>query len=171
MMLCFTAASFPDLRSPEDKTELSKIIERKKIAQEMFKYIEDDLNELGYDDIEAELLLTDFKKTNSFNNLPDEVKGRYKMLPYVCQYELTDEIKNECEQYINDTIEMWENLDTKNLKEYPPRSFTKIQKNGKKVLDFFYCGQLCSHGKVCPYLHDFLDMLDAEEDDEDDMFS
>lgn len=155
----------------KEKTELSKVVERRKIAQEMCNYVEDDLHEIGIDDIEADIILTDFKKNNSFDILPKEIKDRYKIEPYVLKYDLSQDNKDECIKYIDDTIEMWESLNSDNLKDYPPRSFTKMQKNGREVLDYFYCCQLCNHGKACPYLHDFLDLLQTEEDNDDDMFS
>lgn len=155
----------------KQKTEMTKIVERKKIAQEMASYVEDDLYEIGIDDIEADIILTDFKRANSFDVLPEEIRNRYKMTPCVYEYELTPEIKEECIDYIDTTIEKWETLDTEDLKNYPPRSFTKIQKNGKEVQDWFFCSNLCSHFKNCSYIHEYLDMLQTENnDDDDDMF-
>lgn len=151
----------------KNKTEITKIIERKKIAQEMAGYVEDTLNELGIDEFEAEIMLTDFKRANSFDVLPEKVRSLYKMTPAVIECELTDETREECIQYIDDTIEMWEKCT-----EYPPTSFTKVQKNGKVVDDYFYCTQLCNHGKQCIYLQEFLDKKNMDNnDDDDDMFS
>ena len=153
----------------KSKTELTKVVERKKIAQEMAKYVEDDLAEFGYDEIEADILLTEFKRANSFDVLPEEVKSRYKMSPYVLKVDLSQENKNECIKYIDDTIEMWEGLT-----EYPPLSFTKVQKNGKVVESTFYCNFLCQHGKQCPHLKEYYDqkeMNNDDKDDSDDMFS
>ena len=149
----------------KEKTLLTKVVERKKIAQEMATYIEDDLNELGYDDIDIEIILSEFKKSNSFDTLPNEIKDKYKMKVYVCDSPLDNEIRQECEDYINNTIEYWESLS-----EYPPRQFTKTQKNGKEVQDIFFCTSLCSHFKQCKYIHEFLDMLQKEDDDDDNMF-
>lgn len=149
----------------KEKTLITKTIERKKIAQEMAEYVEDALNELGIDDFDAEIILTDFKRANSFDVLPEKIKCLFKMTPAVIEYDLTDEVKEECIKYIDDTIEMWEGLT-----EYPPTSFTKVQKNGKEVLNIFYCEYLCSHGKQCTYLREFLDMYDKNENEEDDMF-
>ena len=98
------------------------------------------------------------------------MRSEFKMLPYVCKYEVTDEIKKECEEYIDNTIEMWESLGD-DESNYPPLQFTKTQKNGKVVNDLFYCTKLCSHGKTCKYLHDYLDKLDNGSSGEyDDLF-
>ena len=150
----------------KEKTQLSKIVQRSKIAQEMADYVENDLYELGYDEFDADILLTEFKKTNSFDVLPEEISSRYKMIPYVCEYPLTDEVKQECEDYVNNTIELWESLT-----EYPPKKFTKVQKNGKEVEDCFYCMCLCAHGKKCKYLQEYLDLRDNADKNDDDIFS
>lgn len=151
------------------KTEITKVIERRKIAQELCGYVEDDLAELGIDEIETDIILTDFKRANSFDVLPEEVRSRYKMTPCVYEYDLTDEIRQECIDYIDGTIEMWEGQE-----EYPHLSFTKLQKNGKEIENTFYCHALCSHGKTCPHIKEFDDLKNMDtkkEDDADDMFS
>ena len=154
----------------KEKTEISKVVERCKIGDEMAKYVEQVMIEQGFDEVDIEVAICDFKKNNSFSVLPESVSSEFKMLPYVMRYEVTDEIKKECEDYIDNTIEMWESLgDDEN--NYPPLKFTKIQKNGKEVSDIFYCTKLCSHGKTCKYLHDYLDKLDSGSKDEyDDLF-
>ena len=150
----------------KNKSELTKTIERRKIAQELCDYVEDDLAELGLDEIEADIILNDFKRANSFDVLPEAIRDRYKMAPAVVKYEITDEVKAECIKYIDDTIEMWEGLT-----EYPPLSFTKVQKSGKVVEDVFYCAALCGHGKQCPYLKEFFDKKNMDDNVEEDMFS
>ena len=39
-------------------------------------------------------------QNNSLDNLPDEVKSAYKIIPYVRKYEVDDEKKQECLNYI-----------------------------------------------------------------------
>ena len=108
--------------------------------------------------------MTEFKQTNRFDCLPEQIQSMYIMKPYVCEYELTDETKEECEEYIDTTIEMWESID-----EYPPLKFTKMQKNGKEVENTFYCNALCSHGKNCPYIKEFNDKREEHNKEEDDL--
>lgn len=150
----------------KEKTLLNKTIERKKIGSELEKYVESDLLDAGYDEIDVEIYLNEFKETNKFDCLPEKIQNKYTVKPCVLKYEVTDEIKQECEDYINQTIEMWESLGD-DVKNYPPKSFTKIQKNGKEVKDIFYCTSLCNHSKDCPYIHDYLDKLDTSTEDED----
>ena len=149
----------------KEKTEISKVVERCKIGSEMAKYVEQVMTEQGFDEVDIEIALNEFKMSNSFSVLPDSVASEFKMLPYIMKYEVTDEIKKECEEYIDNTIEKWESLGD-DESNYPPLSFTKVQKNGKVVSDLFYCQRLCSHGKTCKYLHDYVDKLDTGSDDE-----
>lgn len=152
----------------KEKTELCKIVERRKIGQEMAKYIEQDLYEAGYDDIDSEIILNELKKSNRFECLPEDIAKNYKMLPYVMKYDVTQELLDECEEYIDSTITMWESLNHDNDKDFKPRKFTKLQKNGKEVSDYFFCINLCDHFKQCPHIHDFLVTF---EDDKKDEFS
>lgn len=152
----------------KEKTQLTKTIERKKIAQEMAKYVEQDLADAGYDEIDIELIMNEFNSTNKFDCLPEEIRAGYKMKPCVYYYELTDETLRDCINYIDSTIDFWESLNQQSEKEFPPRSFTKTQKNGKVVNDYFYCTNLCGHFKNCTYIRDFLDKIAATNDEEDD---
>ena len=154
----------------KEKTEISKIVERCKIGSEMAKYVEQVMIEQGFDEVDIEIALNEFKTENSFSVLPEPIRTQFKMLPYVCVYEVTDEVKKECEEYIDDTIERWETLGD-DEKDYPPLSFTKLQKNGKVVENTFYCAKLCSHSKTCKYFHDYLDKKDNGSGDEyEDLF-
>lgn len=153
----------------KEKSLIKKVIERKKIGSEMAKYVEQDLYEQGIDGIDAEIIINELKTTNKFDCLPDSIRDNYKMIPCVHSYKVTDEIKRECEDYINRTIEMWESLGD-DVKNYPPRKFTKIQKNGKEVPDYFFCTNLCSHFEKCPYIHEYLDKMSNSSNEDDDLF-
>ena len=155
----------------KEKSEISKVVERCKIGTDMAKYVEQVMTEQGFDEVDIEVAICDFKKENSFSVLPESVASEFKMLPYIMRYEVTDEVKHECEEYIDNTIEKWESLGD-DPKNYPPLNFIKVQKNGKEVPDTFYCCKLCSHGKTCKYLHDFLDQFEARQtnDEFDDLF-
>lgn len=170
MMTKYCTVKFLGKKTAKSKEEtlIEKTLERRKLADEMKKYVEADLQKLGYDEIDAEIMLNDFVEKNSFNVLPDPIKEKYKISPCVVFYDVTPEVKQECEDYINNTIEMWESLDPSKVENYPPKSFTKTQKNGKVVEDTFFCVNLCDHFKKCPYIHDFLDQKVAKEEDPDD---
>lgn len=150
----------------KERSKIVKVIERKKIGAELAKYVERDLIEAGYDEIECDIYLSQMLKTNDISELPPEVGQYYKIRPYVCKYEVTDEVKQECENYINNTIEAWEEMDSNDESIYTPRQFTKLSKTGKVVNDYFYCTNLCSHFKKCGYIKDFLDNISSNEEDD-----
>ena len=150
----------------KEKTEISKVVERCKIGSEMAKYVEQVMIEQGFDEVDIEIALNEFKAINSFSILPESVRTEFKMLPYVCKYEVTDEVKKECEEYIDNTIEKWESLGD-DEENYPPLQFTKTKKNGGTTLDLFYCQRLCGHSKTCKYLHDFIDKWDTLQSNKD----
>lgn len=160
IFLKYVEIRFSGKKKPNSKerSDISKVVERRKIARELERYVRDDLTELGYDDFDMQLIID---KMLEQNELPPQVRDRYKILPYVCQYELSDETRQECIDYIDSTIDKWETLT-----EYPPKKFTQPTKYGKERPDTFYCTQLCSHGKRCPYIKEYLDTsLGGDEDD------
>ena len=146
------------------KTEIVKMIERRKIASELKKYVEADLIEAGYDEFDTEIYLNDFIESNDFFTLPDEVASNYKVEQCIYKYDITDEIKEECIKYIDDTIDRWEAMSGKE-EDYPPLEFTSVTKTGKVKTDIFYCTQLCDHFKNCKYIKEFLESLKEEEED------
>lgn len=153
----------------KEKTVIVKNIERRKIPDELCKYIERDLVNNGYDEIMIENYLTKFKRSNSFDDLPEEVANNYEIKPCIVEYEITDEIKEECKEYIKITIEKWENAVA-----YPSREFTRTNKNGRVVDDTFYCTSLCAHSKKCEYIQNYLyekDTNKQKDDESDDLFA
>ena len=156
----------------KEKTELTKVIERRKIGTELEKHVTRDLEEHGFEPVDIELVMDKFKVSNMMDDLPECIRSNYEVKPYVLNAELTDETRQECIDYIESTITKWESLgDDKN--NFPPKSFTRIQKNGKTVPDYFYDVSLCGHFDNCPYIHDYLEQLDSMkqgQNDEEDLF-
>lgn len=160
-----TYMGFKTVKSKE-KTELKKTVERRKIVRELEKSIRTELEEQECSNIEIDFLMEDALKSNI---IPDQVAHLYKIRPTVVTYELTDEIKNECNRYIDETVEKWEQLTDEECFE-SHRSFTRIQNNGKEVSDCYYCMALCPHRKTCPHLQDYLSKLEIPETNYEDLF-
>lgn len=148
------------------KTELKKTVERRKIVKELESSIRTELAEQNCSDIEIDFLIEDALKSNE---IPTQVAHLYKIRPCVITYEITDEIKQECIEYIDNTIEMWENLSDEEC-EASHREFTKTQKNGKVVNDLFPCMAICPHFKRCRHIQDFLEQQDTQGEDDEDLF-
>lgn len=152
----------------KNKSPMQKIVERRKIGTELAKHVEDDMIELGYDELDRELYLAAFKESNMFSDLPDDVAERYTLKQCVVNYPLDDISIEECINYIDKTIKFWEELGESEF-NYPPLKFEREQKNGKVVPDIFYCTKLCGYSKKCKHLAEYLDTYSKEEE-EDDLF-
>ena len=149
----YVTVTYPDLKGKPKE----KIVERKKIAEEMSKYVEHALLREGYDAFDSDIVVMEFEKTNDFDSLPESVKSQFSYCPCIVEYEVDQECIDECKKYIHDTIALWESLKDKDVSAYPPRKFYKIQKNGKTVPDTFFCQMLCNHFRDCRYIHDYLE--------------
>ena len=167
IMLKYCTIQYMGKKRANSKEEslIKKVCERKKIVQELKDDIEMRLINLGYDEVDIEIMLNEALVNNSLDGLPEEIQDRYRIIPYVRKYEVTDEIKEECINYIKSTSKLWEGLDGKES-SYPPRKFTKLTKAGREVDDIFLCTNLCNH-KNCPYLRKYLDTKQNNTEDED----
>ena len=148
----------------KEETEITKVIERKNLITELAGAIEGKLQKYNVDEIEIEIILNEAKERNK---IPEILACEFKVKPYVMKYELTNEIRQECIDYIDTTIDKWEELDSSCEADYPPLSFTKTNKSGKISQNTFYCQMLCGYSKYCPHLQRFLDTWQKDNDDED----
>lgn len=135
----------------KEKTKITKVIERRKIGQELRKYVEEDLHDAGYDEIDIDFYISELINTNSLVHLPDEVKSGYGMNTYVLRTEFNEESKAKTTQYIWDMINEFERRGDSES-EWEHREFETTTKTGKKTPDVFYCNSLCSYGHVCRHI-------------------
>lgn len=130
-------------KNSKEDTLIKKVCSRSKIVSEIRSYIERDLEQLGYSELDIELMINEAVKNNSLNKLPDNVRDKYTVKPYVRQYELTDEIKQETLTYIKEKIAQYESKsDDEN--DWTPMNIT--DKNS------FYCNNLCGYRKKCRFI-------------------
>ena len=170
IFLKYVTVNFVGRKTSKSKkdTEIIKVMERRYIARELRPYLEGTLDKAGYDEIDIEAMLNEVVAANSLEALPMDIKRQYKISPYILSVDLTEENKQECINYIDSTIDRWEAMSDE--EEYVPRSFIKIQNNGKEVGDWFYCSSLCGHARHCKYFHEYLDTLNAGKENDDDLF-
>lgn len=147
----------------KEETEIKKVIERKNLVKELIPVIEGKLQKYKVDEVDIELIVDEALERNV---IPEILQCEFVIKPYVMRYELTDEIEQECIDYIDSTIEKWEKLDGNDENNFPPKAFTKITKAGKEVEDCFYDTQLCSYRKCCPHLQKFLDTYVSKSEDD-----
>lgn len=169
-MMKYVQVSYMGKRRINAKTEslITKVINRGKIVQELKENLRADLFSLGYDEIDTEFMLDESLEKNSLNCLPKEIIDKYKISPYIQNYDLTDALKEECLEYINTRADLFESLDPDNPNDFPPLNFIKTNTKGKKVENTFFCGALCAHRNTCKH---FLDYKAKKNDDwESDLF-
>ena len=147
----------------KELTEITKVIERKNIIKELAPVIEGKLQRYGVDEIDIELILNEAYERNV---IPEILACEFVVKPYVMKYELSDEIRQECIQYIDTTIEKWEQLVNSNdEKNFPPLAFTRTNKEGKEREDLYYHTCLCGYSKNCFYLKQYLETKDNSNED------
>lgn len=172
IMLKFSKIDFVGKKTARSvkETEISKVIENKNIIKELEKHITYKLEQLGYDELDIECIM---KKASEENEIPPEVADQFKVRPYVMEYEITEEVKRECIDWINNTAKMWEKLDKSKRYNFPPRKFTKTQKNGKEVDSSFFCTQLCNHRNTCEFIKEYnlmnSERFNKKKDEKDDI--
>ena len=93
-------------KNSKEKSEIVKYIERRKLGQELKSYIYDDMIEAGFSDFDAEIALDKINETNILKGaIPDEIANKYIIRPCVISVDLSQESKDECIKYIDETIE------------------------------------------------------------------
>lgn len=151
----------------KNKTPLTRIVNRSKIYDTIKDAVEAACRDAGMDEIDTEIAMMDFAKTNIMGNLfPAEVKAKFSIKPYVREYPYTQELKDEALAYINKTADLYESLPQDEDHPWDPCEITKDNE--------FFCRQLCSHRKTCPYIADYNERTAAgsttKKEEEEDLF-
>lgn len=168
IMLKYCKVTFMGKKRSNAKTlsPITKVVNRGKLVKELKPHIEYDLTAAGYDEIDIECILAEALEKNSLECLPEQIRDNYKVELYVREYEITDELKQECLDYINSRADMFEGLDADNAANFPPREFVKIGKNGKEKDESFFCNVLCNYRNTCKHIKEFNEKRAlAKEDD------
>lgn len=153
----------------KSETEIEKVIERRKVFNELRPAIEEKLRNHGCDELDIEYLLDYKTVSESESCIPNSIRDEFKITPHIKYYPLTGETRQEAIEYFEKSIADWERLSGEAI-DYPPREFTKMRKNGNLVDDSFFCSALCSYRKVCPYLKEYITRRDKEKEEEYDLF-
>ena len=151
----------------KELSKIEKVINRAKLVSELKNNLEVDLIKAGYDDLDIELMLDKALKENSLKSLPLEIQEKYKIEPYICTYAITEELKAECLDYINQQADIFESTDQTSDKNFPPRKFTKINSKGKETEDTFFCHVLCNYRNSCKHIKLFDELKQLKKTDKD----
>lgn len=149
-------------KTAKTETTIKKVFNRGKVLKELKPYLETDLEKLGYSEVDIEILLEDAVKRNSWDKLPEEVRKKYTIKPYVRYYDLTDELRQETLNYINTRIAQFESKSDSEIDWKP----VEIDKNRE-----FFCNTLCGYRHFCKYIADYNRTKEEPKKDElDDLF-
>lgn len=146
-----------------------KVIERSQIISVLYDVIYNKLLNAGYDKIEAEYYLQQASQAKSIEILPNNIKNQFSIKPYIRYYELTDEIKQEAMDYMNQQADLFESLDNKE-ENWKHRDFTKQLKSGKEINNTFFCNNLCNFKSSCKYIKAFNDLNNIADLDDSQLF-
>lgn len=134
----------------------TKVGEWRNLAKDLESVVEKKLFELGKDEIDVSCIIDEMIKTN---DIPEELKSEITVVPYIREYELTDDVKNETMKYITDTINEYES--------------TTEWKSCDCKSNSYFCANLCSYGGKsgkCKYWVDYCETFEKKSDDEEDLF-
>ena len=148
-------------KTAKKETLIKKVFNRSKILKELRPYLESDLENLGFTEIDIGIMLDDAVKHNSWDKLPEEVRNKYTIKPYVRQYEITDELRQETLDYIKTRIEQFESKSDSEIDWKPVEITPKAD---------YFCRNLCGHRFHCRYLTDYLNTKEEPKCDDDDLF-
>lgn len=121
-----------------------KMVNRGKLIKEMKSTFEKEMIKSGMDEIEVGLSIMNAEANNSFTDLPSVITDKYWLEDCFVEYEATDEVIKEVEDYVVNTIEEIQSKDIHNESEWKPLDFDKE--------GTFYCNTLCSHRKTCQFI-------------------
>lgn len=140
----------------------SKVCEWRNLFVELKKKVEKDMISAGYNDIDIELRLEWLLEDEDLSRQVPEVKEKYKISPYVRQYEVTPEIIEETLDYIKKSITLF-------------KKFGDVEENYKPLdcyEESFFCHNLCSFGKEkCKHYADYLLECEINYDEIEELFT
>lgn len=163
VMLKYAEISFMGKARKNSKSlsKITKICNRRKIIDTLYPYLENDLTERGYSEIDIDIMLSEVKNNNSIKTLPKEIQNKYIIKPYVRHYEITPEIIDETMQYVMTKIRQFE---SKNNDDESDWHSCEINQNTA-----FFCNCLCGHSKHCKYITEY-NKLRSSDKEYDDLF-
>lgn len=126
-------------RTKESKTKPSDIKksmqERKNSVKYFYKKIVADLIQTGMDTMQAELLAGKAVNQNNLKVLPDFIQEKYWIEDCFLEYDFNDETINDCIQWIINTVNEIESIDSNNINLFPPVCITEKTS--------YFCFNLC----------------------------
>ena len=146
----------------KNKTLMNKVILRGKLSKELSPIIERMMRENGYGEVDIEIVLDNFSRTNDIDNLPENIASNFTIEQYTEYYDYTDERKQEALEYINSRADKFEALWEQDEQAWTPVEITQKES--------FYCNSLCAYRDYCPEIKKYNDLLDLKEVSDEELF-
>lgn len=127
--------------------QVEKVMDRCKVGYTLRSDVRSKMKAAGYEPDQIEEVTQAFYESNDFNDLPADIRSQFKMTTYVRPYPVTDELRQECLDYINKTADKFEEMQRTDT--WPAREIK--EKDGSPN---FFCTNLCGHRKTCEPLRD-----------------
>ena len=164
IMLKYVVVSYMGYKTArsKNKTLITKVMQRSKIATELAPVIENMMFEQGFEGLEIDMYISDLKQNKSLSGLPDKIKSQFQFEQYIQEYEMTEENRAEVLDYINSRADKFEELWSQDEDAWVPVEIT--EKNS------FYCNNLCSHRDICPVVKKFNELRQTKKEIDDDLF-
>lgn len=126
---------------------VEKVLDRCKVGYTLRSTVRSKMKASGYNSDQIEIVTQAFIESNDINDLPEDIRCQFKLTTYVRPYPITDELRKECIDYINETADQFEAM--KESGEWPAKEVEDKYGNPD-----FFCTNLCGHHKTCEYLRD-----------------
>lgn len=168
IMIKYVQVKYMAKRTQRSKCEeeFVKVCDRCKLGITIKGAARNKMKSAGYQLEFIEETLQSFCESNDINDLPADIASQFKVTTYVRPYKVTDQLRSECLDYINETADKFEEMQKSG--DWPPKETS--DKNGNP--DFF-CLNLCGHHSDCEYLRDALNkssFYKAKDSELDDLF-
>lgn len=125
-----------------------KMCSRRKWVQECENPIRKDLDALGIDEFEIDMLMGNAIKNNNIDSLPQEIQDKYILEDSIVKYDVTDEVVDRVKNYVKDTVDEIRDMDHADESVWTP---VKIDMGTS-----FYCANLCGHSHNCKHYKKFV---------------
>lgn len=146
----------------KNKSEITKVFQRGKLARELSGVVENFMAEAGYDPVDIEITLSEFRETNSIKVLPEGIRDLLSVRQYIEHYPYTEESKQEALEYINSRADQFENLQRLGDDVWTPVMITQKES--------FYCNNLCNYREICPHIKAYNDLSKLEKMSDEELF-
>ena len=145
------------LKNGKTKT---KVTEWRNLIKDMSSNIEKSLSDLGYDEVDIEIMIDEGTQKNSWLVFPQEIQDKFTTKVYYQDYEITEDLIEETLDYIKSIINKFETYG----------ECEAAYKSCNVEKESFFCNALCGYGGKtgqCKYYVDFCNQFEKEDKNED----